>query len=157
MIKKGDEVVKLEEINLENKEEILEVKSIELEAFKEGGSDEWVILPIARCGKILLLKDEENILGSVEILRKWGKNDIYIFSFALKLKYCGKGFGTKLMELLLEYLKKENIENIYLTVDPENKIAVGLYEKFGFKKDRFLKDEYGKGIDRIYMKLKLEN
>jgi len=149
--------VKLEEINLEKKKEISQVKSIELEAFKEGAIDEWVILPIARCGKILLLKDEDKILGFVEILRKWGKNDIYIFSFALKLKLCGKGYGTKLMEMLLEYLKKEEIENIYLTVDPENKRAVRLYEKFDFKKDEFLKDEYGKGIDRIYMKLQLDN
>ncbi len=149
--------MKLEEINLEKKKEISQVKSIELEAFKEGAIDEWVILPIARCGKILLLKDEDKILGFVEILRKWGKNDIYIFSFALKLKLCGKGYGTKLMEMLLEYLKKEEIENIYLTVDPENKRAVRLYEKFDFKKDEFLKDEYGKGIDRIYMKLQLDN
>lgn len=148
--------MELKEINIENKEEILQVKSIELEVFGEGAIDEWVILPIARCGKILLLKEEEKIHGFVEILRKWGKNDIYIFSFALKLKSRGKGYGTRLMTLLLDYLKKENIENIYLTVDPENKIAVGLYEKFGFKKEKLLKDEYGKGLDRIYMKLELK-
>ncbi|MGM0508471.1 MAG: GNAT family N-acetyltransferase [Fusobacteriota bacterium] len=145
-------MLKVYEANPESKKDVQAIKSIESEAFGEGGIDEWVILPIIRCGKVYLLKKDDETIGIAEIIKKWEKNAIYIYSIALKLNFCGKGYGTFFLDEILKRLKSENIKKVYLTVSPDNIRAIKLYEKFGFKKGKFLKDEYGPGKDRIYMK-----
>lgn len=49
-------------------------------------------------------------------------------------EYWGKGVGQLLMKTLLDYAKETSfIETVYLEVVSENKRAIKLYEKFGFK------------------------
>lgn len=45
----------------------------------------------------------------------------------------GKGIGTSLLEHVKNEAKKNNCTDMYLTVNEENKGAIKLYEKFGFK------------------------
>ena len=44
------------------------------------------------------------------------------------------GVGTRLMEHLIQYAKKNGVELINLEVRSDNTAAIHLYEKFGFKK-----------------------
>ncbi len=44
------------------------------------------------------------------------------------------GIGTKLMEYLIDYAKKQGIEIINLEVRSDNSAAIHLYEKYGFKR-----------------------
>lgn len=141
----------MREIDVENLEEIEGIVQIEKESFGDGGIDEWVVKPIARYGKIYIIKYESKLIGFVEMLKKWGKDEVYIYSFAIKGNMQGKSFGKKLMEYTINQLKKEKISKLSLTVNGENIHAVKLYEKFGFKKIKTLKDEYGRGVHRVYM------
>ncbi len=52
----------------------------------------------------------------------------------------GTGIGKTLMELSCEQARKEGYTEIYLETLPELRIAVGLYEKLGF---RYLDKPYG--------------
>ena len=52
-----------------------------------------------------------------------------------------------------EVMKK--IVEIELTVAPENEIAINLYKKHNYIQEKFLEDEYGKGIHRYVMRKKL--
>jgi GNAT superfamily N-acetyltransferase len=53
-----------------------------------------------------------------------------------------KGYGRKLLEEILGFLRPKNIP-IYIHVRPTNKIALSLYEKIGFKIDNNLKSPFG--------------
>jgi ribosomal protein S18 acetylase RimI-like enzyme len=46
-----------------------------------------------------------------------------------------KGYGKKIMQEILDFLKFKN-KRVILYVDPKNKIALSLYENLGFKLDK---------------------
>ena len=54
------------------------------------------------------------------------------FGICILEKYHGKGFGKQMMEYILSIEKIKKINNIYLTVDKINKIAIHLYTKHNF-------------------------
>lgn len=85
-------------------------------------------------------------------------NDIYetidIVNVFVKEEYRNKGIGNSLLKKLIDIAIKENKKNITLEVSVENKVAIKLYEKNGFKKVAIRKGYY-KGIDGILMELKL--
>ena len=57
-----------------------------------------------------------------------------IFGVYVKKEYRGRGIGKKLIESVISQIKKnKNIIKINLTVNPKQKSAVKLYEKYGFK------------------------
>lgn len=59
-------------------------------------------------------------------------DEAHITNIAVDPKYRGKGIGKKLVEGLLEELKKLNITRVTLEVRRSNLIAQRLYKKFGF-------------------------
>ena len=56
-----------------------------------------------------------------------------IVSFAVDPDRRNQGIGTKLLETLIETVKKRGATVFILEVRPSNKIAIKLYEKFGFE------------------------
>jgi RimJ/RimL family protein N-acetyltransferase len=62
-----------------------------------------------------------------------------------------------MISYLLELAKKENLHRIGLHVIADNKIAIHLYEEFGFKTEGVMRDAYfgadGKYHDEIAMGL----
>lgn len=66
---------------------------------------------------------------------------VFIEEFAVKKKFRGMGFGTRLMEKLVDYCNKNKILAIHLgTGDTANNGAIKYYEKQGFKKVGWLED-----------------
>lgn len=67
----------------------------------------------------------------------------------------GKGLGTTAAKLILEYGFKElGLHKIFLRVLSDNKLAIRSYEKAGFKKEGYFKDEIlldGRYRDLIFM------
>ncbi|MDH5448131.1 MAG: GNAT family N-acetyltransferase [Candidatus Bathyarchaeota archaeon] len=67
------------------------------------------------------------------------------------------GLGTAMNEYLIELAKKERLHRIGLSVVADNKIAIHMYEKLGFKIEGICKDAYfgddGKYHDMGYMGL----
>jgi len=125
---------------------------------KEASINQWVIPVIIRYGKLVIAQkiDDSRIVGVCELIKCWENEKIvFIHSFYVDRKFRSKGIGSKLLDGVIKLLKKEDLESIELTVDPENKIAIRLYKNFGFRIVGLRKDEYGMGIDRYLMRLEL--
>lgn len=135
------------------------IKKLEIENLgKDAAINEWQIPVIIRYGKFIVaqLKKNGKIIGACEILRELKEaSTAFIHSFYICGEYRSKGIGKKLLKYSLDSLKDENFEKVELTVDAENKAAVNLYEGFGFKVRETRVDEYGRGINRNMMVLKL--
>lgn len=55
-------------------------------------------------------------------------------AISVRKDYWGKGVGSGLMTLLLDFCKKCKAESIELEVRSDNERAIALYKKFGFEK-----------------------
>lgn len=62
------------------------------------------------------------------------------------------GIGGKLMTFILKEIKEANGQVVYLTVEPENEVAISLYKKLGFKEKCVSPNYFGQGNARIVMK-----
>ena len=121
--------------------------------FGDGGIGRWTIMPFVRYGKVYVLLEEEEIVSVAEIMRTFDTKDAYIYGFFTKEKFSGKGYGSVLLEFVINEMEKAGIEALTLTVDPKNEKAVNLYLKHGFEKAGILAEEYGENEDRLYMRL----
>lgn len=72
--------------------------------------------------------------------------------------FWGKGIGTRLMQMMIDFAKESGIEILYLEARADNARAISLYEKFGFKSigtyKGFFKIE-NQYFDAVLMTLKL--
>ncbi len=142
-----------------NTELLEKIKRIELDNLgKDAAINEWQIPVLIRYGRIIAVQDSSGeILGLCEMIRKWDEQKVaFIHSFYVLVQHRNKSVGKKLLEHVISFLGKEGFSSAELTVDPENDIALKMYEKAGFDKAGFRKDEYGRNVDRLLMRIKIK-
>ncbi|MEA2015722.1 MAG: GNAT family N-acetyltransferase [Actinomycetota bacterium] len=126
----------------------------------ESSINQWVIPVIIRYGKFIAAvsgNGDSDIIGVCEIIRDWEKEkSAFIHSFYIDGEYRDRGIGKKLLDKVIDILRNENFRTVELTVDPDNKPAVHIYREAGFREIGFRKSEYGRGVDRSLMSLKLK-
>ena len=91
---------------------------------------------------ILFLKilDNNEVIGySIVLLTN---PDAEILKICIKIEYRNKSYAKKLLQYNIDYLKKNNFENMYLEVRSNNNIAIKLYENLGFIKYNERKNYY---------------
>jgi len=135
------------------------LKQLEKEAFDVGGLNEWHLVPLIRHGRVYVIKQQQEVVGLIEYMRDWeNPQKVYLIGVSIAKEMRGQGLGTILLHTSFQLLKKENIKEIELTVDPKNLGAIKVYEeKLGFVKNGFRLDEYGAGENRLVMNLLLIN
>ena len=91
-------------------------------------------------GEIYVAKENNNIVGYIiiEIMEKNNRKMRYkkileISNLGVEEKYRNKGIGTELLNFIKNKAIENNCTDLYLTVNEENKNAIKLYEKFGFR------------------------
>lgn len=131
---------------------------LEIEAFGHGGLNEWHLVPFIRHGRVFLASDKDAAVGLIQYMRDWDNpRKAYLIGVSVAKAWRGQGVGTRLMQVSLEALKEENVDEVELTVGPENKGAIKLYvEKLGFMVKETRVSEYGAGEDRVVMTLSLD-
>lgn len=77
---------------------------------------------IGNCGVHLNAKREDGYAGLAFLGLAIGEKDEW-----------GKGYGTEVIQLLLQYLYEKGCGEVYLTVDEGNVIAQAVYKKCGFE------------------------
>ena len=124
---------------------------------QEAAINQWVLPVIIRYGKLFIaVNNEDRLIGVCEIIRSYlVPSTAFIHSFYIDGKSRNKGVGKILLEKVLGELKSDSFKEVQLTVDPDNRAASRLYRSFGFKKKDTRKDEYGRGINRDCLSLKL--
>ena len=95
-------------------------------------------------GKFLLLEENGEIIGFLYYSDIYERAEINQIEVNKIHRNCG--YGTKLMNYLIEHVNKD----ISLEVSIENSPALKLYEKYGFKKVAIRKGYYD-GVDGILM------
>ncbi len=129
---------------------------LEEEAFGRGGLNEWHLPFIGRHGRLFILKKDGEPIGLAELIKDWQEPETaFLIGFTIKKGERGKGRGYFFFKEIIKQISLE-IKTLYLTVSPKNLSALHLYEKFGFTKEKFLKNEYGEGEDRWLLKLELQ-
>jgi putative acetyltransferase len=101
----------------------------------------------------------DKIVGHAQIfkfphLRRKGTGDLVIY---LHQDFHNVGLGTAMMDELIVLARAEDLHRIGLSVIADNRLAIRLYEKFGFKDEGLKKDAYfgedGKYHDELMMSL----
>jgi ribosomal-protein-alanine N-acetyltransferase len=135
---------------------IQELIEIEKEAFGAGGLNQWGFPPLIYHGVVYMAMVDKNPVAVIEYMRDFNEEGTaYLYGLAVDKDYRGQGIGKKLLDGSLNKLKEHKINKVELTVDPDNKVAINLYQQFDFEKIAYHKAEYGAGEDRVIMKLSL--
>ncbi|ASA29679.1 MULTISPECIES: GNAT family N-acetyltransferase [Pseudomonas] len=93
---------------------------------------------------LLLLVDGERIVGRLDINGSTRHAYSHIASLGLSIAYNdrNKGLGKTLLEYGINYLRNsKTVHRVEILVNTENKIAISLYEKNGFKIEAIQKDK----------------
>jgi ribosomal-protein-alanine N-acetyltransferase len=132
---------------------------LETEAFGCGGMNEWHLVPLIRHGRVYISRREQEVIGLIQYMLDWNyPYKAYMVGVSIDKKWRGRGVGTELLKESFIRLHQDNIEEIELTVDPQNTPAVTMYEKkLGFVTTELRDNEYGEGESRLVMKLTLSN
>ena len=79
--------------------------------------------------------DEEDLEGEDPAFIEMAKRSYCIWRFMIDKRYQNKGYGRKVMQLALDYIREfpcGKAESIWLSYEPENEVAKKLYASFGF-------------------------
>ncbi|MGR6010119.1 GNAT family N-acetyltransferase [Bacillus cereus] len=90
------------------------------------------------------LYDGETLVGLMQCMDGIGKNvkSVWLDRFMIDQRYQGKGYAKRFLRLLIQFLQnKFECKTIYLSLHPDNKPAMGLYESFGFRLNGDIDDE----------------
>lgn len=126
-------------------------KQLRLEALKEDGTafgesyaessqrsdEEWQRRLTNPKNHIMVARDGDRLFAMAGACQEEGekvRHIAYAWGVYVNKDYRGKGVGKKLMEALLEEVRKNNeIEKVNLNVNTIQQSAVKLYEKLGFE------------------------
>ena len=70
-----------------------------------------------------------------DIIYPDGRHAYFIYSVGMLPEYQDKGFGTKLLEYVKEYIKSHGFFEMFVLTDKGNPRACHVYEKIGGKND----------------------
>lgn len=108
-----------------------------------------------RCKKSISLVAETEDKLTGYIIAKLVINDAQILNLFVHRDFRGQGIGSLLLEALISRLRYKEIESVFLETRQNNKIAISLYENFGFKQVAIRKDYYIKPSDNGVLMLML--
>jgi len=105
---------------------------------------------------ILVCEVKNRVIGQVSVEKKGGKiSHVGELGIAVHPAYWNLGVGTALINAAIQRAKKEGISKLYLEVVRENRRAILLYKKFGFKVEGLLKKHFrmddGRFADLVIM------
>lgn len=102
--------------------------------------------------EIYIISKDKQIIGFITIDTIYERMEL--IQIEISKEYQRKGYAKRLMDFMIEIAKDRNIENITLEVNKENKVAIHIYEKYGFKTVAERKNYYN-GIDGLLMERKM--
>ncbi len=125
---------------------------------QEAAINQWVLPVIIRYGRIFIAGNNKNgrIIGVCEVIRSYQvPSTAFIHSFYIGREFRNAGVGKLFLGKVLDGLRSGSFKEVQLTVDPDNIPASCFYQSFGFRKADIRRDEYGRGIHRDLLFLRL--
>jgi ribosomal protein S18 acetylase RimI-like enzyme len=136
-----------------------QVAEIDQQAFAVDGISVFNLCQFARSGSIFALADQNSkVIAEAIMLKNIDDSGANIFGFAVNQNLVSGGYGTILMQNLIDFARKHKISYFELTVNPQDKRASNFYlKKFSFKKIKTLPLHPQKQQKRWLLRLNLEN
>lgn len=104
----------------------------------------WHLLNRAHA-ETLVADDGERLMGYGTLLFRRGSRRARLYSFCVHPDARGSGLGRQLLEALERVAIYHDAEALGLEVRADNRIALGLYRRMGFRLERWLDDYYEDG------------
>ena len=87
----------------------------------------------------IVLEIDDEIHGYVGM---WITDNLEIINLYVDEEYQGMGFGSIIMDFVIDVCEQSNISNLSLEVRSSNTKAINLYKKFGLKESHIRKNYY---------------
>ena len=127
--------MKIREVNAQD---LWSVAHIENESFKKPWTFPRFVAQYERNKEGFLIAEEKGRVIGFSVTDPGG----LLMLIAVDSDYRGKGFGSKILEASLKFLRKKKAKKAYGHVRKSNEKVIRFYENHGFKKERVLKDYY---------------
>lgn len=134
----------------ENKD-VSDILSLDKENFSNNFKEEFY-LEYIKNQRVIVAEKEENVIGYVIFNQILDEAEIYKIVVLKELRK--KQIAFKIIEFLLNELKKNNVEKIFLEVRKNNIPAINLYKKCEFINIREIVDYYNNPKENGIMMLK---
>ena len=128
--------------------DLLYQKEIEIFEFYLRDAKEDIIADVKK-GCYYGLFDNNILLGYCCIHED--REEIYLNNLVVSQQYKGLGYSKTLIQFIKQYAYLQEVKKIWLHVSIKNDIALGLYNKCGFKIKETVKDFYNFNEDALLM------
>ncbi len=135
-------------------DDISSIISIENESFRDPYPHDVLTFLYERYGDTFIVADQGGmILGYITGITSWREG--HIISLAIVPSWRRKGIAMQLVEELCRIFKEKGKKRVKLEARISNTAAINLYGKFGFERQKVIKNYYDNGEDAIMMKKRL--
>ena len=101
--------------------------------------------------KLEINKLKKHIIGFIIVIKDQ-KDVVNIVNFLIDFKFQNRGYGSNLLQHTIEKIKNlKIIKKIKLNVQLSNIIAITLYEKFNFKRNPLIVENYYQSGKNAYL------
>lgn len=152
-------LIKIKKVNSKDLKKIVILEQV---IFKENAFTKDLIEKLIQNNtfflKLEICKIRKQLIGFI-IGIKDRKDRVNIINFLIKPKFQNKGYGSYLLKETIKKIKKlTEIRKIVLNVQTSNSGAIKLYEKFSFKRNpTILENYYQSGESAYLMELDLDS
>lgn len=105
----------------------------------------WHLLNRANAETLVAEGDEGQLLGYGTLLFRFGSRRGRLYSFCVHPVARGTGLGKQLLEALESAASERGAERLGLEVRADNRVALSLYRRMGFRLETWLADYYSDG------------
>jgi ribosomal-protein-alanine acetyltransferase len=135
--------------------DLKQIVNLEYKIFKKNAFSKDLMKKLIKNNTLFLKletsKVHKRIIGFIIVIRDQ-LDRANIINFLIKPKFQNKGFGSFLLQKAIDETKKINgINKIVLNVQISNYGAINLYEKFRFKKNSVLLENYYRSGEDAYL------
>jgi len=115
---------------------------------------QWDLPIFAEHGRNYVMEAGGKFVGTAQVVRDWDDPEtVYLAGFGIIEKWRGQGLGARFLAEMIKLLREEGVHGLELTVRPDNEAAIKIYEEAGFKIVDEHREKYGRGEDRLVLRL----
>jgi ribosomal protein S18 acetylase RimI-like enzyme len=128
---------------------LAELERYDLEAFGRTGLRTYDLAVMTEAGAVYVAELDGETVGGCQLMRVLDEPAFfYVVGFYVRPPWQGRGIGKAFLATIEREARDLGAEGLVLTVAPDNRRALSLYENAGFVNERFISDFYGEGEDR---------
>ena len=143
------------EIKEVNSRDLKKIVHLEQQTFKKNAFSEDLMEKLIQNNvfflKLEIGKVKKQLIGFIIVIKE-KKDRVNIINFLINHKFQNKGFGSFLLKKTIDKVRKlTEIKKIVLNVQISNSGAIKLYEKFNFKRNPTILENYYQSGESAYL------